>query len=71
MFNLEKKAIGFCEQHGIIEEDPRRDIVITAFCVGSKIEREECARVCDAQSQEPECPERAKYCADAIRERSS
>lgn len=31
MFNLEKKAIGFCEQHGIIEEDPRRDIVITAL----------------------------------------
>ena len=28
---------------------------------------EECAEKCDAQSIEPECPERAKYCADAIR----
>lgn len=30
-------------------------------------ERERCAMVCDAQSTEPECPERAAYCAEAIR----
>lgn len=28
---------------------------------------EECARICDEQAKEPECPERAQYCADAIR----
>jgi len=28
---------------------------------------DEAAEVCDAQSSEPECPERAQYCADAIR----
>lgn len=33
-------------------------------------EREECAKVCDAQASEPECPERAQYCAAAIRARS-
>lgn len=33
-------------------------------------EREACAQVCDAQSREPECPERAAYCADAIRARN-
>lgn len=34
-------------------------------------EREACAKVCDEQAGEPECPERAKYCADAIRARSN
>jgi len=34
-------------------------------------EREACANVCDEQALEPECPERAKYCADAIRTRSN
>ena len=28
---------------------------------------EEAARVCEQQAGEPECPERAAYCADAIR----
>jgi len=32
-------------------------------------EREECAKVCEAQLNEGECPERAQYCADAIRAR--
>lgn len=32
-------------------------------------EREACANVCDAQQLEPECPERASYCAEAIRAR--
>lgn len=34
-------------------------------------EREACAQVCDQQAGEPECPERAAYCADAIRARGS
>lgn len=34
-------------------------------------EIEACAKICDAQASEPECPERAKYCADAIRYRKS
>ena len=29
--------------------------------------REQCAVVCDKQGDEPECPERANYCAEAIR----
>lgn len=32
-------------------------------------EREACAKVCDQQAHEPECPERADYCAAAIRAR--
>lgn len=32
-------------------------------------EREACAKVCDEQASEPECPERAAYCAAAIRAR--
>lgn len=28
---------------------------------------EECAKVCDEQAALPECPERATYCAEAIR----
>lgn len=36
-----------------------------------KLEREACALVCDVQAMEPECPERAKYCADSIRARSN
>lgn len=32
-------------------------------------EREECAKECEAQLNEGECPERAQYCADAIRAR--
>lgn len=31
----------------------------------------ECAKVCESQAVEPECPERAQYCADAIRMRSN
>lgn len=34
-------------------------------------EREECAKVCDEQASEPECPERAAYCASSIRARSN
>lgn len=34
-------------------------------------EREGCANVCEEQASEPECPERAAYCAAAIRARGS
>jgi hypothetical protein len=36
-----------------------------------KFEREACAQTCEEQTIEPECPERAQYCADAIRMRSN
>ena len=32
-----------------------------------KQERERCAKVCEDQANEPECTERAMYCAEAIR----
>lgn len=35
------------------------------------IEREACAKLCDDQISEGECPERAAYCAEAIRARNS
>ena len=31
------------------------------------VDRERCAAICDVQAAEPECPERAAYCAEAIR----
>lgn len=34
-------------------------------------EREACAKVCDDQGNDSECPERATYCAAAIRARSA
>jgi tRNA(Ile)-lysidine synthase TilS/MesJ len=34
-------------------------------------EREACAKVCDEQAKEPECPERAAYCSAAIRARGT
>lgn len=34
-----------------------------------RVEREACAQICDEQANDPECPERAKYCAEAIRAR--
>lgn len=40
------------------------DSIITAR-VAAAIEQ--AAQLCDAQASEPECPERAEYCADAIR----
>ena len=40
-----------------------------AWEMATTIEREACAKLCDEQAKLPECPERAKYCADAIRSR--
>jgi len=31
------------------------------------MQREKDAKICDEQANEPECPERAQYCAEAIR----
>jgi hypothetical protein len=55
------KTLGF-PYTGFLEEYTRRII---------EIEREACAAICDEQAKEPECPERAQYCADAIRDRSN
>jgi len=44
-----------CEYHNQREEVAKRNAL------------ERAAKVCDEQALEPECPERAKYCADAIR----
>lgn len=38
-----------------------------AFYAGVAHENDACAAVCDAQAEGPECPERARYCAEAIR----
>ena len=40
-------------------------------CVNRLIEaeREACAKLCDVQSLEPECPEQSEYCAAAIRKK--
>lgn len=37
------------------------------FAAFSRALLEEAAKVCDEQATEPECPERAQYCAEAIR----
>ena len=47
-----------------------RDAEIAANARAEQARRkalEEAAAVCDEQAKEPECPERARYCADAIR----
>lgn len=37
------------------------------YAAGRAAGLEEAAQACDEQQREPECPERATYCADAIR----
>lgn len=57
--------------------DPKRhnpittERIFTAMRGAIAAEREACAKVCEAQAIEPECPERAQYCAYAIRLRSN
>lgn len=53
------------------DNEDRKEYVMRVAKLASEAEREACAKVCDAQSIEPECPERAQYCADAIRKRSN
>jgi len=48
-FYLEKLACDYCDEYGIDLFDPIRGQIISAFCVGAKIERERCAKVCDEQ----------------------
>lgn len=43
----------------------------TAWRAAASHERETCAKVCESQTTESECHERAQYCADAIRTRSN
>ena len=45
MFEIENKAVEYCEQYGISEDDPRRADVINAFCVGAQIERDRCVKI--------------------------
>ena len=40
---------------------------LSAYRAGRNAGLEEAAGICDSQTKEPECPERASYCADAIR----
>lgn len=47
------------ERNKEAQETSIRDAINAAF--------EEAAQVCDAQALEPECPERAQYCAEEIR----
>lgn len=42
-----------------------------AWQKATQIEREACAKACEDQATEPECPERAMYCAEAIRNRAN
>ena len=46
-FDLEKLAVEYCAEHGIDLYDPVRGQVLTAFCIGAKIEREACAKACE------------------------
>jgi hypothetical protein len=51
-----------------IEADLRASLAAPAIpTVDRNAVLEEAARVCDAQATEPECPERAEYCAESIR----
>ena len=46
-FELEKLAVEYCAEHGIDLFDPVRGQVLTAFCIGAKIEREACAKTAE------------------------
>ena len=48
----------------------RANLLTTTQAAAMRLqEREACAKVCDEQAKEAECPERARYCADALRNR--
>ena len=46
-FDLEKLAIEYCGEYGIDRYDPVWGQVVSAFCVGAKIERERCAKIAE------------------------
>jgi len=55
----------FLERSGkYLTNDTTREAAVKAAVLA---ERERCAFICDRQQREPECPERASYCADEIR----
>lgn len=59
---LAKEAgITICPNWGTVLADVHR---LAKF---ANLLAEECAKVCEAQLADGECPERAQYCADAIR----
>jgi len=43
------------------------DLAWQAYQAATDAALERAAEVCDEQAKEPECPERATYCAEAIR----
>ncbi len=44
-------------------------LILNEACrLGQQQGMEEAAKICDQQNEEPECYERAKYCAEAIRQ---
>lgn len=68
----------FVPNHPTVPENKRRfDILKEALAIPTdstqilaevrRAERERCAKVCEDQANEPECTERAMYCAEAIR----
>jgi len=59
------KYVGFAASGVYINADAR--LMWQGFQLGEASALERAAKVCDAQHGEPECPERAKYCAEAIR----
>lgn len=54
----------FCKEDGIKPDGDYAREALEIFRAGMLA----AAEICDAQDGEPECPERAKYCAEAIRE---
>lgn len=71
MFALERMAVEYCAQYGISDDDPRRADIINAFCVGAKIEREACAKVCEAEHVGNGYNMALRHAADSIRKRSN
>ena len=57
-------------QEVIIAHDKQRaEQAEAALATARREERERCAKVCEEmQREQPECPETAQYCADAIRD---
>ena len=51
-FEVEKLAVEYCAKHGIDLYDPVREQVLTAFCIGAKIEREACIKQAKAEAFE-------------------
>ncbi len=71
-FDLEKLANEYCAEYGIDRYDPIWGQVVSAFCVGAKIERERCAKVAEEFNTFPcALSSVGKIIADEIRMRSN